>query len=1050
MASTPQPAIAAPESLAPAYPQVTPLDGAGSGLVGWWKFDDGRGVTALDSSGSGNQGTLIGFPPDGSGWVAGRVGGSLSFDGTSNYVDIPQSPVFDFSGSTPFSVAFWAKSEPDPRNPGVLGHSFGTGYCFQQIGQTLAVYLRNTWPTNLIAVNVASVFDGRWRHVAVTYDGSRKAKGLLVYVDGQAVTPQVRYDTLTASIGYDGSLTIGYSLSVGSANTFRGLIGDIRIYDRQLSGDDVSRLFSYNPPPVQVRRALVVNAGADQNVTQPSGATLVGSVSDEALPPGSSLINTWRLVAGRAAVHFADPHSITTTVTFPVPGTYTLRLTSSDSELTGNADVTVVVNPEPARPPVVSTHGVFVSSAGSDAHAGTEGEPFATLERARDAIRDMKRAGTLPSDGVTVWIRGGEYPRSHSFSLANEDGGAASSPISYQAYRDEAVVFSGGRALPPPTRGTPDVLARIPAAARRHVLTFDLSALLPDSGGNLANRGIYDPIRPWMIELFSNGRPLPQARWPKTGWAHIGTSVPAAVKGPESNWFGYTEDNPSTWALTEGVYVHGMWTWLWADSYERVASIDRANKKIVTQRTGVGGYHSGHPYVALNVIEELDSPGEWVYDESSRRLYLYPPQDGGAASVTLSVLPESFITVDAAEYITFKGMTFRYGRASGIEIVNSNHVTVSGDTFQALGNTAVTVGRIVAPEQYVDNVDFDFQGGTYNSVERCRVSDTGEGGIILEGGNWKTLEPANNSVSNCDISRYSRNVATYRPGVKLVGVGMRAAHNEVHESLHQGISFWGNDHTIEYNTVYDVLKESEDAGAIYGYQVDWKNRGSNIQYNLVRPQGGASRKTGLVAIYLDGGTSGTRVFGNVIVSDDIPVQIGGGRDNVVKNNLILGDGNGAYAINAFIRAAPASTLAMFTARLKQVAYAAPPYGLEYPALASLLNDRPELPRGTVFRDNLFLKVTAGKYYSFADPNQFNECVLEQNNTWNASSYSQYFQDPNFATTLNFVLKADSAPVVSGFLQIPHGIGIQPLSPPAPRDRRPAGPARPPAGPRRKG
>jgi len=67
------------------------VEAADANLVGWWKFDEVSGPNAQDSSGNGNDGTLIGNPQ----WVPGKVGGALDFDGDGDYVDCGASVAFD-------------------------------------------------------------------------------------------------------------------------------------------------------------------------------------------------------------------------------------------------------------------------------------------------------------------------------------------------------------------------------------------------------------------------------------------------------------------------------------------------------------------------------------------------------------------------------------------------------------------------------------------------------------------------------------------------------------------------------------------------------------------------------------------------------------------------------------------------------------------------------------------------------------------------------------------------------------------------------------------
>jgi hypothetical protein len=88
---------------------------------------------------------------------------------------------------------------------------------------------------------------------------------------------------------------------------------------------------------------------------------------------------------------------------------------------------------------------LFVSPVGSDAGDGSEAKPLATLERARDAVRAMKKAGPLPAGGVAVNLRAGTHPLAATFRLAAEDSGSPDAPIVYRAYKGEAVRIIGGR-----------------------------------------------------------------------------------------------------------------------------------------------------------------------------------------------------------------------------------------------------------------------------------------------------------------------------------------------------------------------------------------------------------------------------------------------------------------------------------------------------------------------------------------------------------------------------------------------------------------------------
>jgi len=88
----------------------------------------------------------------------------------------------------------------------------------------------------------------------------------------------------------------------------------------------------------------VVNAGADQTIVLPNSAVLGGTVTDDGLPnPPGAVTTAWSKVGGSGSVTFANASAKSTTATFSATGTYTLRLTASDGQLSGSDEVKVLV-----------------------------------------------------------------------------------------------------------------------------------------------------------------------------------------------------------------------------------------------------------------------------------------------------------------------------------------------------------------------------------------------------------------------------------------------------------------------------------------------------------------------------------------------------------------------------------------------------------------------------------------------------------------------------------------------------------------------------------
>jgi K319-like protein/parallel beta helix pectate lyase-like protein/uncharacterized protein DUF1565 len=99
--------------------------------------------------------------------------------------------------------------------------------------------------------------------------------------------------------------------------------------------------------------APIVNSGVDQSITLPASANLTGLIGDDGLPVGATITTTWSMLSGPGSVIFGDIHSLNTTASFSVAGTYALRLTADDTAAFNYDDMIVTVN-APNLAPVVS------------------------------------------------------------------------------------------------------------------------------------------------------------------------------------------------------------------------------------------------------------------------------------------------------------------------------------------------------------------------------------------------------------------------------------------------------------------------------------------------------------------------------------------------------------------------------------------------------------------------------------------------------------------------------------------------------------------------
>jgi len=196
-------------------------------LVGYWKFDEGSGTTAYDSSGNGLDGTLNGDPQ----WVEGQLGGALDFDG-DDAVEIPHNPLLSITDE--ITITAWTY---------MRGNASGE----------LAIVSKGGWAANDLPYELTETPGGvifwqfyddggrdtcapdsppveEWHHLAATYDGQI----FKCYIDGELAEEWAYAGTMPENTA---SVTIGQRSRGGTY--FNGMIDEVAIYDRALSEDEI-------------------------------------------------------------------------------------------------------------------------------------------------------------------------------------------------------------------------------------------------------------------------------------------------------------------------------------------------------------------------------------------------------------------------------------------------------------------------------------------------------------------------------------------------------------------------------------------------------------------------------------------------------------------------------------------------------------------------------------------------------------------------------------------------------------------------------------------
>ena len=529
--------------------------------------------------------------------------------------------------------------------------------------------------------------------------------------------------------------------------------------------------------------------------------------------------------------------------------------------------MTGAANAQGARPPAIE---LFVAPGGNDAADGSEQMPLATLAAARQKIRALKKASGLPEGGVTVFVRGGVFELTDTFHLTAEDSGTQAAPVVYRAYNREKPVLTGARRI---------------------------SGFVPHQGeilkADVAAQGFKDR---YFRQLFFNGKRQHLARYPNFdpanpyagGYAYVDGTLPklGAMHQDEPNdsdiLLHYRATDARTWAQPElgevNIFPHSLHNW--GNCVMPIASVDRAARIIRLTCKGGAAIRPYDRYYVRNLLEELDSPGEWYLDKQTWTLYFWPPEPIKDGTVCAPVTRNLIEILPDASWITLQGFAMEGCDGSAVAVWGSKNCFVAGNTIHNTG------GWLGPPAVCI-------QGGRCCGVVGNDIFDVCDTGISLNGGDMNTLTRGEHYAEN----NYIHHVGVLKGhgfGISLSGVALRASHNLIHDITRCGVFGGGPDCVVEYNHIRHINLETEDTGGYYNGGM-WHIRGQIVRYNFIHDTLGYGRSGDKWVspfyswgIYLDDDQSFTHVYGNIIArTASGACFVHAGRNNVIENNIFI-------------------------------------------------------------------------------------------------------------------------------------------------------------------
>ncbi|NLF08937.1 MAG: hypothetical protein GX594_13300 [Pirellulaceae bacterium] len=516
---------------------------------------------------------------------------------------------------------------------------------------------------------------------------------------------------------------------------------------------------------------------------------------------------------------------------------------------------------------------LFVSPDGDDSNPGTREKPLATIHKARETVRELKKTASGP---INVFLRPGTYYLVESLVFGPEDSGTKEAPITYQAEKEGTVVVSGGKRL---------------NCDWKHYKDGIFACDVPESKtGKLKFSELYVNGKRQIRARFPNGDPrVPQP----DGYVFSKGAEPAWQAPPQrphsEMYYNPAAFTDKTWAHPEDAVLFcfqrvsfdktPFWNGQW-----RVRGLDHQRNAILLGEGGHQqllfhymkayrpGIYPNMPFYIENVFEELDAPSEWYLDRREGKLYYMPAEEVDLKTAVV----EPALLQRVVQFLGSKERPVRHIAFRGLWIAHAASTYFEPYSAAGMGDYSIHRGGAVfvegAEDITVDRCSLEGNNGNgfyVNCYARrvrltnSRVADVGENGVCFTGKDnyrpdkrhkcprcgyvhWWGWDPISDDElpSDCEaVNNVIRDVGVFAKqcgGVFIANaLRIRIADCHIYNCPRAGINVnngvYGG-HVFENNDLHDTVRETSDHGPFnaYGRDFYWCQHVNHTGY---RPEG---------------------------------------------------------------------------------------------------------------------------------------------------------------------------------------------------------------------